>query len=193
MEKKVSQAFGKKNYLLGKDKKGIWYWLEEASWDCEWYWGFGYVRSYTNNEHPGMSRDLETHQHFDSLFLEGPHMCKEMFDNFFVETPLNNNEKWKLLELMKTIYTLKEYGEVVYRGGSHIADNPLKEVIKSQEEYNRINKVVLPQLFEEVYKILGKTSTHCCKYCGKEAKGVEEDVLCGECQSLFGHTLYSEL
>ena len=193
MEKTVTKAFGKKNYLLGKDEDGIWYWLTEASWDCDWYWSFGYVRSYTNNEHPERSRDYDSHQHFNRLFLEGPSMCKEMFDNFFIETPLNNNEKWKLLELMQTIYTLKEYSEVVYRGGSHIANNPLQEVIKSQEEYNRINKIVLPQLFEEVYRILEKTSTHRCKYCGGEAKGLEEDILCGECQFLFGHTFYSEL
>lgn len=193
MEKKVSKAFGKKTYLLGKDEDGIWYWLEEATWDCEWYWGFGYVRSYTNNQHPEKSRDLDSHQHFNNLFLKGPKMCKEMFDDFFIETPLNNNEKWKLLELMQTIYTLKEYSEVVYRGGSHISDNPLREVIKSQEEYNRINKIVLPQLFEEVYKILEKTSTHRCKYCGEEAEGLDEDVLCKECRMDFGHTFYSEL
>ena len=81
-------------------------------------------------------------------------MCKDMFDEFFNETPLNDSKKWKLLELMKTIYTLKEYSEVVCRGGSNITSNPLREVIKSEEEYNRINKVVLPQLFKEVYKIL---------------------------------------
>lgn len=155
MNKKVSKAFGKKTYLLGKDKEGIWYWLEEASWDCEWYWGFGYVRSYTNNEHPNMSRDCESHQHFDKLFLSGPEMCKNMFDNFFEETPLRESEKWKLLEIMKTIYTMKEYSEVVYRGGSHITTNPVCEIIRNEDEYKRINEIVLPKLFEEIYKILG--------------------------------------
>lgn len=156
MKKQVKEAFGKKVYLLGADKEGTYYWLEEASWDCDWYWGFGYVETYTNNKCPEESRDIESHQHFDGLFLKGPKMCKDMFDEFFNETPLNDGEKWKLLELMKTIYTLKEYSEVVYRGGSNITSNPLMEVIKSEEEYNRINKTVLPQLFEEVYKILGE-------------------------------------
>ena len=156
MNKKVCKAFGKKIYLLGKDKEGIWYWLEEASWDCDWYWGFGYVETYTNNKNPERSRDINSHQHFDGLFLKGSKMCKDMFDEFFNETPLNDSEKWKLLELMQTIYTLKEYSEVMYRGGSNITNNPIKEVIKNQEEYKRINKIVLPQLFEEVYKILGE-------------------------------------
>lgn len=156
MNKKVCKAFGKKTYLLGKDKEGIWYWLEEASWDCDWYWGFGYVETYTNNKNPEMSRDINSHQHFDGLFLKGPKMCKDMFDDFFAETPLNNNEKWKLLELMRTIYTMKEYSEVICRGGSNITNNPAEEVIKNQDEYNRINEIILPKLFEEVYKILGE-------------------------------------
>lgn len=156
MKKQVKKAFGKNVYLLGADREGTYYWLEEATWDCGWYWGAGYVETYTNNKRPDMSKDIESHQHFDGLFLKGPKMCKDMFDEFFNETPLNDSEKWKLLELMKTIYTLKEYSEVVCRGGSNITSNPLKEVIKSEEEYNRINKTVLPQLFEEVYKILGE-------------------------------------
>ena len=156
MEKQVKKAFGKDVYLLGADKEGTRYWLEKASWNCGWYWGFGYIETYTNNENPNLSRDISSHQHFDGLFLNGPKMCKDIFDEFFEETPLNDSERWKLLELMQTIYTLKEYSEVVYRGGSHITANPVKELIKNQEEYNRINKVVLPQLFEEVYKILSE-------------------------------------
>ena len=154
MKKQVKKAFGKNVYLLGADKEGTYYWLEEATWDCGWYWGAGYVETYTNNKCPEKSRDISSHQHFGELFLKGPEMCKDMFDEFFNETPLNDSEKWKLLELMETIYTLKKYSELVYIGGSHITDNPLREVIKSQKEYNRINKTVLPQLFEEVYKIL---------------------------------------
>ena len=156
MKKQVKKAFGKNVYLLGADKEGTYSWLEEATWDCGWYWGAGYVETYTNNKCPEKSRDISSHQHFGELFLKGPEMCKDMLDEFFNETPLNDSEKWKLLELMKTIYTLKEYSELVYIGGSHITDNPLREVIKSEEEYNRINKVVLPQLFKEVYKILGE-------------------------------------
>ena len=34
---------------------------------------------------------------------------------------------------------------------------------------------------------------HICKYCGEIADGVDEDVLCKECRSLFGHAFYSEL
>ena len=48
LNKKKIHVFGKDAYLLGKDDQGIQYWLESPSWDCDWYWGFGYVETYTN-------------------------------------------------------------------------------------------------------------------------------------------------
>ena len=69
MKKQKNHAFGKDIYLLGKDNGDTLYWLEAGSWDCKWYWGFGYVETYTNNNHPSRSRDISSHQHFDSLFL----------------------------------------------------------------------------------------------------------------------------
>ena len=49
MKKQTTTAFKKKIYLLGADAEGTKYWLEAPSWDCDWYWGFGYVETYTNN------------------------------------------------------------------------------------------------------------------------------------------------
>ena len=115
MEKKKSHAFGKDIYLLGKDKDGINYWLEEASWDCGWYWGFGYVETYTNNKYPHLSRDINSHQHFDGLFLKGA--IFDSFKSLLVETPLSDNEIWKLLELMDTFYTLRESADLFKNGG----------------------------------------------------------------------------
>ena len=34
---------------------------------------------------------------------------------------------------------------------------------------------------------------HRCGYCGEAVPGDNEDLLCSDCRSLFGHTLYSEL
>jgi hypothetical protein len=46
LSKRKSHAFGKDIYLIGKDKSGTNYWLESPSWDCDWYWGFGYIETY---------------------------------------------------------------------------------------------------------------------------------------------------
>lgn len=152
MKKEKRHAFGKDIYLLGADSEGTRYWLECASWDCGWYWGFGYVETYTNNKKPEMSRDIESHQHFDGLFLK-----KGIFDSFkelLTETPLQNNEIWQLLELMKTFYTLRETAETYNRGGSHITTNILKDKLQNKEEEKRINEELIPSICKEVYKIL---------------------------------------
>ena len=66
MEKKKSHAFGKDVYLLGTIN-GRYQWLEAPSWDCDWYWGFGYVEEYTRHDKPSASRDIVSHTHVDSL------------------------------------------------------------------------------------------------------------------------------
>lgn len=43
LEKRIDSAFGKKVFLLGIDEYEQEYWLKESSWDCNWYWGFGYI------------------------------------------------------------------------------------------------------------------------------------------------------
>lgn len=142
MEKYYNKTRG---YLLGIDTDGNKVYLQKPSWDCGWYWGFGYVQSYDK-------KGFSSHQHFNGLFLE-----KDIHGSYlkhFTDLTLDKNEIWTLLELMKTFYILKEYAETVNRGGSHITSNPLKDLIKNDEQYNHINKVVLPKLFEEIHKLL---------------------------------------
>ena len=59
IKKEKDHAFGKDVYLLGKDAEGVKYWLESPSWDCGWYWGFGYVETYQRNWRPSLARDIE--------------------------------------------------------------------------------------------------------------------------------------
>ena len=155
MEKRKSHAFGKDVYLLGKDKKGTLYWLQEAKWDCDWYWGLGYVQTYTNNKNPNKSTDINSHQHFNYLFFNGPSHGFDNFKKYFIETPFNDSEIWKIMEIMRTLYTLREYSDTLHRGGSHYTSNPCKDIIKNEDEYKRINEVLIPSLLKEVYKLLG--------------------------------------
>jgi hypothetical protein len=67
MNKRKSHAFNKDIYLLGKNRYGELVWLESPTWDCGWYWGFGYVETYTNNKRPDLARDISSHSHFDGL------------------------------------------------------------------------------------------------------------------------------
>ena len=154
MKKRICEAFGKKIYLLGKDKDDVNYWLEAPSWDCGWYWGFGYVETYTNNNHPNKAKDIESHQHFDGLFFNKNKNGYDAYKDFFAEITVSDKELWQLLELMKTFYCLRETAEVLGRGGSHYTTNPVSEIIKNTDEVERINNVVLPAIFEKIDELL---------------------------------------
>ena len=154
MKKKVSNAFGKKQYLLGVDEEGTYYWLEEASWDCEWYWGFGYIETFTNNKNPQLSKDIRSHSHFDMFFNNKNQNGYTAFKEFFKDMTVSEKQLWKLLELMKTFYILRDYSDCLYIGGANYTANPIAEEIKSKAEYDRINNVLIPKLINEVYSIL---------------------------------------
>lgn len=150
-KKMVNSRFGE-HYLLGVHD-GREYWLEKPSWDCGWYWGFGYVEAFTNRV-ISKARDIAEHTHFDSLFMRSGVYPKGAFELFFQSTPLSENEVWKLTELMKSAYIARHYSDMLHTGGAHQTQNPCADIIKSDEEYKRINEVVLPSIFEEVKKLL---------------------------------------
>lgn len=154
LNKRKSHAFGKDIYFLGQDRDGVNYYLEAARWDCGWYWGGGYVETYTNNKNPERSRDIESHSHFDSMFFKGNKTGFDAFKDFFTEHPFTDGEIWKICELMKAFYIARAYSDMLHTGGAHYTANPAKETIKNAEEYRRINQKVIPAIMTELYKIL---------------------------------------
>ena len=154
MKKETSCAFGKRVYLLGEDVYGTRYWLEEAKWECDWYWGLGYVETYTDNKRPSRSCDISSHQHFNGMFFHKGRNGYDVFRETFHETPLKDKEVWQLLELMKALYTLREYSDLLTRGGAHYTTNPCKNIIVNNVELERINKKVIPALLSNVYALL---------------------------------------
>lgn len=156
MNKKKTKIhkFGHDYYYLGQDCDGINHFLQEASWDCGWYWGGGYVESFTNNRNPIMSRDIRSHNHFDSMFFNSNVNGFDTFNAFFEVTPFTASEIWKICELMKSFYIAREYSDFINRGGAHYTSNPAAEVIRDPDEYDRINKIVIPAIIKELYSIL---------------------------------------
>lgn len=154
MNKKVFKWHGKFYYLLGRGVDGEMYYLEQATWDCEWYWGIGYVETFTNRRCPQASKDISSHQHFDGLFFNKGKNGYDAFKEFFAETPLSNKEIWVLLECMKSLYITRDYSDVLHRGGANYTNNPCATTITNKTEYARINKIVIPALLEKVYTTL---------------------------------------
>lgn len=148
MKKEVKQIRGKNYYLLGINKEGQKVWLEQSSFDCGWYWGIGYVEVFNRSY-----SDILEHTHFDSLFLKN--RIYDSFKEYFNDTTLENNEIWQLLELMKTLYTYRNFSDMLHTKGSHITTNNCKDIIGNDELYKDINERIIPTLLEEVYNLLG--------------------------------------
>lgn len=129
--------------------------LSPPSWDCGWYWGFGYLGNKNCHYHVDGLTKQKTYN-FDKKCFE--YEFTNLYDGFikhFGNTlRVRKSDLWGLVELFETFYTLKKTAEVLGRGGSHYTTNPAKDLIINKEEVERINKIVLPQIFEEIYKIL---------------------------------------
>ena len=155
MKKQINEAFNKKLYYLGKDEDGINHWLEEPQWACGWYWAFGYIETYTNNDDPSIARDILSHSHYDTMLLS----CHNgVFRHIFKDitgfkSPLTEQEQWALSDLMKQFYCLKEAAEVFGRGHSNYSERG-KSGIKDTDLAERINKEMLPKVFQAVIRLL---------------------------------------
>lgn len=90
--------------------------------------------------------------HFDYVFPSS-----DVFINEFNDTPFTRNEKWKIYEYMKELYTLSHYADMMHNGCAHITEGSktLKEEQKNNiKEYNRINDILIPNVWKELEAIL---------------------------------------
>lgn len=149
MNKQTLEIFGKKNWLLGTNSAGKKLFLVAPSWDCGWYWGFGYVETYTNNDNPERSRDIASHSHFDSLFGNNCNFY-DGFNKIIKNPTLSDDEIWQLCDYMKTFYCLRETAEVLKHGYSYISEKAKLDIVKDEIYAERINQVILPILFKHI-------------------------------------------
>jgi len=158
-------------YLIGKDNNGKRVWLEKPSWDCGWYWGFGYLQTMRFDLTPSAARDIDSHTHWKYRVAESNKNAHDWFIETFGEPTTDiwghprkaekgtrmcrftDKQVWRLCELMATAYTLRETAEVLGRGKSNYGENPCVKVIKNTREAKRINSKVLPAIFAEIGKI----------------------------------------
>ena len=150
---------GKAKVFFGtrkSDNKRIY--LNKPSWECDWYWGFGYLGNKDEHYH------LSNYQTEQVVFTDDKGKFRviteqrniNMYDALLKDYTLNENinaNLWDFCELVKTAYALKETAEVLGRGGSHYTKNTCASVIKNPDEVKRINEVVLPAIFEQLNQI----------------------------------------
>lgn len=158
-------------YYIGKNADGEKVWLEKPSWDCGWYWGFGYLETMMGNREPSNASDIRFHTHWDSSVLHHPGNAYDWFVQTFglpltdgFDNPVKkekgvrycrftDKQVWTLCELMETAYALKRTAAVLGKGSCNYTANPLSKLIKNPREEKRINSKVLPAIFAEIGKI----------------------------------------
>lgn len=136
-----------RGYYLGEDKYGLKVYLQKPSWDCGWYWGFGYLEGYRNYAH-----DCDISIHWDSIVKDSNENAFDAMKHYFKELTISDDSLWLLCDYMKSFYTLKEMAELCHIGNSHYTETS-NISFKDEELYNKINKELLPKLFKEIEKL----------------------------------------
>lgn len=150
----------KKLFLLGKNLDGTYYWLAEPSWDCGWYWGFGYIQSFTNNTHPDLARDMKSHEHIEAYMGEVGENGERIynisdFPHLNGGKTFNKKKSWELSELFTQFYTLRKSADLFYLKSSYIASTSVKhDESECDRMYNYINQIMMPAIFKRIEDIL---------------------------------------
>lgn len=138
-----STKWTERRYLGKRKEDGKRVYIAAPTWDCNWYWSFGYLQA--------------TGEHFHLRYLgyyKGGINWKDALErDYNLNVKLRGDNLWKFYELAKTAYGLRDAAEILGRGGSFlmgITENPLFEVITNKAEVDRINQIVLPQIFDTI-------------------------------------------
>ena len=158
--KKDTIGSGKnKKYLMGKNQRGEKVWLETPSWDCDWYWGFGYLT--TKNSHTHVYGLTSRHEYYDTE-KQCYRLSSEYLHNIYdspklVETTFTEEEGWKLSELFKEFYLLKDMAEYTHRNPASCnltTSTVTPDPEKMAQWHKEINEVMIPLITAEILRML---------------------------------------
>jgi len=119
--------------------------LEKHSWDCNWYWGFGYLDS------------SFMHFHFDSVM---PNKSNNEFLTFNIfEKPVRIKLKkgfngWLLMELFEQAYILRHAADMYSIGSAGITEARDKGVSKDMVLAHQLNEQ-LETVLDEIWELVG--------------------------------------
>jgi hypothetical protein len=137
-----------------KDSLSMKVYLKGFKWDCEWYWSGGYVESY------------QMHTHFDCCFLNIPDFrghplgcftpqnisngCAvwEDISTFLDDAQFTTKDWWRIKDLYKQFYSLKDAAETFQYGGNCTAYRNPSEINKDMADKinEHIELVIIPEI-----------------------------------------------
>lgn len=143
-----SKKFNKPDtvYLLG-ETEGTTVWMVRPKFDCNWYWGFGYLEmycrkdgSYCNN--PKAAYDVESHSHFDCNHFKDSNYT--MPNDFIRLKSITTENVVGLNQFMRQIRHFRDDSDELYK--------------KDEKDYIYINLIALPRLFALMEKAFSNES-----------------------------------
>ena len=159
IKKQANRAFGKDIVLLYQENDNTFVWLEAPKWDCGWYWGFGYLETYTNNRHPENSNDIKSHSHVSSVLWNE----KEKYASCFHDIQtlqgcvLTQQEDWIVVDLFKQFYKWREIADMLHTGNANVSGDAAANVIpplyaeRGQHPlYRLVTGVYLPRIMQAI-------------------------------------------
>lgn len=126
--------------LLGTLKDGEKCYLTKHSWDCDWYWGFGYVGN------------RNSHYHFSTFLQEGKYGHE-----VFSECNFTDNDWWVIRDMFVQAYALKKCAEVYRHGGHQTSKAGVTDTILSTDMCTRLNsdlEITLDKLWNYITTII---------------------------------------
>ena len=144
----MMEAYPKDVRLGVVDGRGVLF--RRPSFDCDWYWGFGYLGN----------RDC--HYHLDGLAswdwqnqaMQNKNLYDQLKIHFGDSLVLKDKYLWLFCEIVTTIYKLKDMAGVCHSGGAHYTTNPDAALLKNKEMEDNINNVLIPAQIASLYKVL---------------------------------------
>lgn len=156
LKKQVKHVFRKDIFLLGTDERGTKYWLEAPSWDCGWYWGFGYVETYTNNSNPEKAKDINSHQHIDTFFKKAYKI--NLWNTKLSKHTYTGSEAMQLNDLFTSFYALRKkaasFHDNDYNCNSIDELKKIQPIDKQHSQWLYIVTNQIPEIIDEIISIL---------------------------------------
>ncbi len=128
--------------------------ISKHSWDCGWYWSFGYLSN------------KNCHFHLNSLWSVNNQLL--MSADIFSDTNITEKEWWVIRDLYMQAYALKEAAAVYQYGGHQTCLTGVTDMLKNQAMADQLNK--------DLEKLLDTAWDFVCK--AVEPKFIEQDEAC---------------
>ena len=118
--------------------------LSKHSWNCNWYWGFGYIGN------------KNLHFHVESLITH-PAPCEA--SKLFSKTKISDSDWWIIRDLFKQAYALRNAAEIYRYGGYQKSLPGVTDVIKNSETAKLLN-ADLEKILNTTWEFLIQATEH---------------------------------